>query len=690
MNYKYTLLLICILSVVNLNAAEVPLADAKQYAIAAFQLYATKAFTAKKSIGIDDYQIEKSNGKNLYYAFNISSGGFVVISAEDRYHAVLAFSEEGRINTKLDGVWGELSVHTKQIEIGRSAKLKSNAKIQSEWTKIRNLAAGKSVKKSLSFSPVVEPLTTTKWNQSGFYSESCPADTSGVDGNTYSGCLPIAAAQLMKYYKNDARGNGFVSYNDPIYGPQQVDLCGQNFDWTDMPDVLTEHNPNLADFIYDVGKSMQTHYSTSYTGTYVSRLRDALVYFYGFDKSMKSFYGTNPERYANVLKKEFDEGRIIFLSGWSVDSLYNAEIGHTWIADGYGYSDTGAEYMHFNWGWGGSNNGWFLDTKGFWVPHEDNPEQASVSYYWYRYTVYNIFPSGEDCQSPDLNVTVVDPADNYAWMYYRSPFDEEVRFRYREDGDQEWTDTDPTFETHTFAGQLKKGTNYEYQLSRNCCGSWSPFTESVEFLTEGVSPDGPVEETLDCTEEEAQSLFTSSISESFAYIYTSRPHGAVNNQFRFRVDGEGDWIESPINSSHFYTLRDLSAGTSYEFQVRHECSPGDWSTYSKSQKFTTTGTAEPESDCAVENTESLFTSSISDSFAYIYTSRPHGVVNNQFRYRVEGRNEWIESPISSSHFYALRNLSANTNYEYQVRHECSPGNWSDYSGSLSFATTGSN
>jgi len=693
MNHIYTILLIALMSSATLNAKEVPLADAKQYAVAAFQLYAGNEMSGKKSIAVKEHHIEKISNKASYYAFNMSHGGFVVLSAEDQYNAVLAFSNEGRINFKNNeeniGVWGELSVHAQQIEISRTKNLKSNSQVQSEWTKIRNLADGKAIKKGVTFSPVIPPMTTTKWNQSGFYSESCPADTSGVDGNTYCGCLPIAAAQLMKFYENSAPGNGFVSYNDPIYGPQEVDLCGQNFDWDNMPDVLTEHNPTLADFIYDVGKSMETHYSTSYTGTFVSKLRDALVYFYGFDQSIISYGGTNQDRYSEVLKSEFEAGRIVFLSGWSVDSLYNADIGHTWIADGYGYSDTGAEYMHFNWGWGGANNGWFLDTEGFWVPHEDNPEQASVSYYWYRYTLYNIFPAGEDCQKPDNNVVQVDPADTYAWMYYRSPFDEEVRFRFREVGSQDWTVTTPTFETHTFAGELKTGTTYEYQLSRNCCGTtWSSYSDVVEFLTEGDSPDstGEEEEMSNCTDEEAQSLFTSSISNSFAYIYTSRPHGTVSNQFRYRVEGEADWIESPINGTHFYALRNLSSGTNYEFQVRHECSPGEWSGYSESQKFTTTGGA--QSKCAVEAAESLSTSSISDSFAYIYTSRPNGSVNNQFRYRVEGQGEWIVSPVNSTHFYTLRGLSASTNYEYQVRHQCSEDNWSEYSESYRFSTSG--
>lgn len=691
MKHIYTLLFIAVLALQQVSAKQVPLQDAKAYATAAFELYSGQN-NSKKSIQILDHKVKQHKTQTSYYVFNFKRGGYIVLSAEDSYNAVLAFSDEGQINLSRDfentGIWGELSRHEQNIEYGRQRKLKSNSKVQSEWKTIRAISEGKSYKKNLSFNPVVSPLTTTKWNQSGFYSQSCPADTSGVDGNTYCGCLPIAASQLMRFYENEAPGNGYVSYNDPIYGPQEVNLCGQNFDWANMPDTLAEHNETVADFIYDVGKSMETHYSTSYTGTYVSKFRDALVYYFGFDKSMKSYFGTDEESYSYVLKKEFDEGRIVFLSAWSVDSLYFADIGHTWIADGYGYAaDTGAEYMHFNWGWGGANNGWFLDTPGFWVPHEDNPEQASISYYWYRYTLYNIFPAGEDCQSPDANVVQVEPADNYAWMYYRSPIDEEVRFRFRETGSGEWKTTDGTFETHTFAGGLKKGTDYEYQFSRNCCGDWSSFSESFAFTTEGISPEGPGD-NADCAVEDEGSLFTTSVSETFAYIYTKRPHGAVNNQFRYRVTGEGDWKESDINTTHYLALNNLSAGTNYEFQVRHECSLGAWSDYSKSQTFSTTGTV--ESDCATEESASLFTSSISESFAYIYTARPHGAVNNQFRYRVEGGGEWIVSPVNSTHFYALRDLTANTNYEFQVRHECSLDNWSEYSESAKFTTTRGN
>ena len=711
MKHIYTLLCLTLLSLSTVQANQVPLEEAEKLATAAFQLYGGQEST-KKTISIQDRYTKQYNKAISYYAFNFSNGGYIVLSAEDQYNAVLAFSDSGHIDFADEqaniGIWGELSRHERSIEYGREKNLKSNTNIASEWETLKNIANGKGFKKNLNFDPVIGPLTTTKWNQSGFYSESCPADTAGVDGNTYCGCLPIAAAQLMRYYENPAPGNGSVSYNDPLYGPQSVDLCGQTFDWANMPDTLAEHNSTLADFIYDVGKSTETHYSTSYTGTYVSKLRDALVYYYGFDSSMKSYYGTDQSRYSSVLKKEFDEGRVVFLSGWTIDSLDYADIGHTWVADGYGYSNTGAEYMHFNWGWGGANNGWFLDTPGFWVPHESNPEQANVSYYWYRYTLYNIFPAGEDCQSPDPQVTEVDPAETYAWMYYRSPVDEEVRFRFREAGTSDWITTDGTLETHTFAGSLKKGTNYEYQLSRNCCGDWSSFSDTQAFVTEGASPDGPDPEPSSCAAEEAEKLSTSSITKSFAYIYTSRPHGSVSNQFRFRADGQSDWVYGDVNSTHYYTLTNLMEGTNYEFQVRHLCSEDNWSAYSESMTFQTEGMSSDDEDdndgddnddeddndeddtsdaCAIIPNH-YFTAGYETSnavTAYLLFSTEGSAY--RFRYRQSGSaDEWLVTEESSYTSANLTGLMSSTVYEYQLSQKCESG-WSDWSESNTISSS---
>ncbi len=708
---SFTTILLTLLLINSLFGKEIPIAQAKEYATAAFQLYSGKTIS-KKSAAILDFQVKATNSSlPNYYAFNMYGGGFVILAANDQYSPVLGFSDEGHIDFSHSqqniGLWGELSRHEIRINELREQKFEAPKKALSEWNKIKQVAESGVIKKSINFTPIVEPLTTTLWNQSGFYNSSCPADGEGPDGNTFCGCLPVAISMLLKYYENPAPGNGFVSYTDPIYGLQEVDLCGQQFDYANMPDVLTEENDVLADFIYDVGKSMRTFYSTSYTATYVSRTMNALIYFFGFNQDMKAYHGTNQETYSDVLKSEFDEGRIVFLSGWSVDSLYNGEIGHTWLADGYGFSAIGQEYMHFNWGWGGNNNGWFLDTPGNWAPHDANPEQVGIPYYWYRYTIYNIKPSGDNCTTPNAQIPIADPQDDYAYLYYRSPIDELSRYRYKHINDDEWTTTEATEKEHVFLNDLSPGTTYEFQVARNCCGEWSPFTSSIEFTTLGIPE--PSNEESECAAEDSGDLFTSSLSDRFAFVYTTRPYGQVSNQFRYRVLGTETWIESMENTNHYLGLSDLAAGTTYEYQVRHECEEDIWSPYSESFSFATTGEQTQEdteedteqdtvvesdngdtandtdADCpqiAIADFEVAFPTS---NGATAYLLRLSGGQSYQYRYRSIGSVDWMLTEPMSSTSVNFSDLESNTSYEVQVAQHCGEG-WSEFSDSKSVVT----
>ena len=722
-------LLVCL--TLHLSAKDIPLKDASNYAVAAYKLYAGDS-RKSNSVDIADHAIQELNGVTNYYLFNIKDGGFVIISGDDRYYPVLGFSSEDQLDLgnfhALDIVKGELSDHERQIAESRKGNLKStNGSITQAWSRIQEVAKSGIVKKNISFTPAVAPLTTTKWNQDGFYNASCPADPSGPEGRTYCGCLPVALGQLLKYYENPAPGNGALSYQDRLYGTQDVDICGRTFDYDDMPDVLTEPNSTLADFIYDVGKITRTQYSTVYTGTYVSTLENALVYNFGFDANIKAYHGTDQARYSEVLRKELDEGRIVFLSGWSIDEQQSADIGHTWLADGYGYTDTGLEYMHFNWGWGGNNNGWFLDVPGSWTPHADNPQQVSIPYYWYRYTVYNIQPSGEDCSRPNQNTARAEGFDGYAYLYYSTPMTDELRrYRYREVGTDEWTTSEPTDLHYSFAGNLKKGTDYEYQVSRNCCGGWSSFSSVKEFRTLGTAVESSLEDsteeanednttTTSCAAEAADRLSVTSVSDNFGYVYTTRPHGQVDNQFRYKKVNSSSWTETDISTSHFRALSGLDSGTTYEYQVRHQCEPQVWSDYSNSFEFSTTGVATAAEDqgtqdeeadtsgeenadvtedisddtsgvCPMISTDAFAVGLATSSGATAYLLRLTGGEQYRFRYRMAGsEGSWSVTAATSSTYSNFTGLSGQTSYEVQISQFCE-GGWSEYSESLTVTT----
>ena len=666
---------------------------AKEVPIEVAQRLAKKALVqntnARSNAKITNHFTKNQNGQNVYYIFNFSPKGFVIISAEDSYNPILAFSDESSIDFEADekniGLWGTLSVHEQRIEYSRANQLQASAAVQAAWRQLRQ--AGQ---QRFQNTVVVAPLTTTKWNQGTYYNAQCPADENsaidGPDGRTYCGCTPVAMAQLIKYHNYPPNGNGFNSYVDPIYGTLSGDFCNTTYNWGDMPDELTDYNADVAELIYHMGVSVFTHYSTSYTETYTSYVRDAYVNFFGFDQAANWFYDVNND-FPWVARNDLDRSRPVLLTGLASDGA-----GHTWVADGYGYftppgASEDANYFHFNWGWGGDNNGWFLDTGTQWTPRADQPENQAITYYWDRYVVHNLFPAGEACQSPEnVYANGVENNVSYLNVYYPSG-DQEIAFRYREAGQTDWTETTPSYDYYYLLQNLTAGTSYEFQARRKCCpDNWSDYSEIQSFTTSGRSPCAPLL---------ASDLSTSSISDHNAYIYTTQPHGVRPNQFRYRSVGSSDWILTDISSNHYRYLSDLKAGTEYEFQVSHECDGGNFAPFSESLTFKTTGTANSEgnpdgsdNNCPAISGSQLTISSTGDHNTYIYTPQTYGVVTNQFRYRPVGTTEWTFSSSETTYYRYLSDLEAGTEYEFQVRHECESGQWSNYSDSGYFTTTG--
>jgi len=683
-------------SSITISAKEIPVAAAERLVSTVIQRNAGPALKNARSIRIKERFTKEVAGKANFHIFNLSPTGFVIIAGDDRYNAVLAFSDESNINLNSEeeyiGLWGTLSYHEERIQYIRVNNLEATRAVQNEWKTLRN----REVSTARNNGVVVAPLTTTKWNQGLYYNAECPANEesaeTGPDGRTYCGCGPIAMAQLIKFHNAPVTGNGSNSYVDPIYGEQTADFCSTDYNWANMPDELTAPNADVAKLIYHMGVSTYTYYSTEYTETYLSYIRDAFVNNFGFDQSANWFYDANGD-FTWVAKNDLDRGRPLLLSG--VSKFGGA---HTWVADGYGYFDASGgagetEYFHFNWGWGGDNNGWFLDTDESWFPRGDEPNNVEITYYFDRYVVQNLFPAPDGCQAPER--IYANGAENdgaYLNVYYTSG-KQDISFRYRKLGTTAWTETPTTDDFFLRATGLELAAEYEFQARRKCCPSdWSNYSESQTFATAGFVP---------CTPLAASGLSADAIGDNSAYIYTVQPFGAVTNQFRYRPVGTTDWSFTDNADTHFRYLSDLSAGTEYEIQVSQQCSNGDFTQFSDSFTFMTTGVATDKggdggstgetptnNDCEAINASGLTTSSITDNYAYVYTPQPLGAIDNQFRYRKAGTNDWTTTDISTLYYRFLGDLAAGTTYEFQVRQACSADSWSNYSVSSEFTTTG--
>jgi hypothetical protein len=676
----------------SLFARPIPGDEAEAIAKTVFKKFSTY-LSATQSAALTSSYTKTLDGQATYYVFNFAPRGFVIISAEDSYNPVLGFSDESNIDftdiksEKNDALFSNMSVNEQRITFMRQNAIEAPSSIRAEWESLKKGDRGLPTRELLGV--IVAPLTTTKWDQGKYYNAQCPANsttTNGPDGRTYCGCAPIAMSQLIKFHNYPARGNASNSYQDPTFGTLSADFCNTTYNWQNMPNELTSPNADVAKFIYHVGVSTNTNYSTTYTSTYVSYVRDALVNFFKFDQAAKWTYDAQYTRFAGLAKADLDAGRPLMLTGTS----RNNGGAHAWVVDGYGNftltnPSAAAEYFHCNWGWGGDNNGWFLDSGSSWNPLPNQPGGlSSIGYYYDRFVIYNVFPSTSQCQAPSIDDTNASShTENTVYVNLNVGIKQDIAFRYRVRGTTNWTTTQPTQNASQLLQNLTANTIYEFQTQRKCCPDiWSDFSATDTFRTAPLP--------TSCAAEAANKLTTSSVTESTAYVYTSQPFGSgKNKQFRYRKVGSADWTINSTSTTYYDLLSGLASGSPYEFQVRHECAPNVWSEYSASANFTTLGGTTNPSNCIVESATALTTSSVGENSAYVYSTEPNGrEKNKQFRYRRTGSAEWTTNAITTSYYNSLNGLMAGTTYEFQVRHECSPNVWSDYSASASFRTQG--
>lgn len=168
---------------------------------------------------------------NLIYVFNISTGGFVIVSGDDVAYPILGYSttgsiEEGNIPQNMEK-W--LYCYVAEIENALNSNQKQSELIADQWTNIE----------LLSNSPVVAgPLLKTEWNQAPLYNKLCPFDNDKGE-LTVTGCVATGMAQVIKYWGHLTTGFGFHSYSHSKYGTLSANFQNTTYDFMSMPNTLT-------------------------------------------------------------------------------------------------------------------------------------------------------------------------------------------------------------------------------------------------------------------------------------------------------------------------------------------------------------------------------------------------------------------------------------------------------------------
>ena len=151
-------------------------------------------------------------------------------------------------------------------------------------------------------------------------------------------------------------GIGQHTYQHSMYGWQNAYFESTVYDWDNMPAVATTSSPfavrqAVATLSYHCGVSVDMNYGTNGSTAYTNVVPDAMISYFGYDASMSL---VSKDDYTSVqwealLKSELDASRPMFYYGNSGGT------GHAFVCDGYDASN----YFHFNWGWGGYNDGYF-------------------------------------------------------------------------------------------------------------------------------------------------------------------------------------------------------------------------------------------------------------------------------------------------------------------------------------------
>lgn len=296
---------------------------------------------------IPAFTLATEKGEPALYVFNKKgNAGTVFLSADDNTEIILGYTDEGSLEeeTMAPALAYWLNEYTRQIsDIREAGDVLSSA--NSTYTEV--------------MAPIA-PLLSTKWNQDQPYNDDCEITfTDGTVMQCMTGCVATAMAQVMKFFEYPAAGVGSITYN-PYSNtlPLEMDFSARNFDWDNMLDKYVTDNYNdteasaVAYLMKACGYSVSMQYGKNESGADPRRILNALINYFKYAKSSRYLERSNftLKEWVELLHNHLEVGGPIIYNG---DSLNG---GHSFVCDGY----QGAGYFHFNWGWGGLSDGYFL------------------------------------------------------------------------------------------------------------------------------------------------------------------------------------------------------------------------------------------------------------------------------------------------------------------------------------------
>jgi hypothetical protein len=298
------------------------------------------------------------------HIFNFADNqGYAIMSGDKRIPSLLALTDSGHIDTTtvvdnpgLIAYLGCLESKIEEVIPNKRWEEGDTAYVEyGEWETV-TLKPG---------------LCKVKWDQNDPYNMYCPMKNGYP---VYTGCVATATAQLMSVYKYP------LSYN------------GYTFDWDNMIPTKNRNDEHIARLMVELGN--KENLDMSYGGSDANPYQSG-AYIDNIPRTLKNFNYTNGGEVigfsSSKIENEIKAGYPVLIGGYAteikhikrilgikVKTTYEHRDGHCWLCHGLlvrrqevkhfvndeylGSSYRYENYLLYNWGWSGDNDGYFLSN----------------------------------------------------------------------------------------------------------------------------------------------------------------------------------------------------------------------------------------------------------------------------------------------------------------------------------------
>ena len=372
----------------------------RSLAITAAQKFATTQFAVERTAP----QLVYTGQDEAFFVFNVGDHGFVIIAGDDAHRPVIGYSDQSAFDAAnippalayyLDGVAEcVLQLHSAV----------ATPDVAAEWASV--LEHGRLV--SRYGGRGTGYFCQTQWNQSYPYNYCCPEDPAGSGGHAIVGCLATAMSQLMRFWAYPAQGIGNHCYYHDDYGEICADFGNTTYDWDNMPNVL-DNNSSEAEKLatgtlcFHCGVTIDMGYGPSGSGGASGPIPGVMHTYFNYSDAIvqlrRDDYDT--ETWKSMVREQFDMGWPMYYGGCQDGGC------HAFVCDGYDDKDM----FHFNLGWGGSSDGWYL------IDDAPYTHPADAMFNFVPAEVYNQTPS----LPADFTVVPVNDVDLKVRLNWTNP-----------------------------------------------------------------------------------------------------------------------------------------------------------------------------------------------------------------------------------------------------------------------------